>query len=571
MKEIKEELVSFITGNKLSCFNSGKSLISRGDSIFKTRDGKSVFNRVLSKISSGFVFSETSNLWNYFEFTEDFNIIKERQEFFKSLLLKDNSVLKEIVRPRQKWQPKYDVIAVTENEETFMRLQELSCSSLLISSPNELADLERYDIVQIIDCDEFSMMLERLPQGVFIDSIENIYLEKYLEILSAWIDNIEALKRIEEPEIQEIVSGFKNLIALMDNSAKVISKEEIENVLSLINEKIADKIKEMTISGDSLLKIVGEGKLPEELQKIVKMEIEGSGFPEYVFLSGFPVKLDEKEIDEMIRRQSANEFTNLAEIIKGHANDLKKVPEKLKRLEALVVFYDFVAGVSKYLSSSAGYPELSDEFELKAKNMFLDNPQEIYFKLDSYNRCSILTGANSGGKTTLLEHVLQLISLFQIGLPVNGNVRMPIFSDVYYFAKNKGSANKGAFETLLTQLSKIKPGNKTLILADEIEAVTEPGIAGKIISASCDYFIKKNCFLIIATHLGYEIKDTLPQFARIDGIEAKGLDENFELIVDHNPVLGRLAHSTPELIVEKMANTYDDDYFRFLDGFLKRG
>jgi len=211
MKEIKEELVSFITGNKLSCFNSGKSLISRGDSIFKTRDGKSVFNRVLSKISSGFVFSETSNLWNYFEFTEDFNIIKERQEFFKSLLLKDNSVLKEIVRPRQKWQPKYDVIAVTENEETFMRLQELSCSSLLISSPNELADLERYDIVQIIDCDEFSMMLERLPQGVFIDSIENIYLEKYLEILSSWVDNIEVLKRIEEPEIYQH-RNFMNIL-----------------------------------------------------------------------------------------------------------------------------------------------------------------------------------------------------------------------------------------------------------------------------------------------------------------------------------------------------------------------
>jgi dsDNA-specific endonuclease/ATPase MutS2 len=148
-------------------------------------------------------------------------------------------------------------------------------------------------------------------------------------------------------------------------------------------------------------------------------------------------------------------------------------------------------------------------------------------------------------------------------------VKIPVFSEVYYFAKNKGSASKGAFETLLSQMSEIKPGNNTLILADEIESVTEPGVAGKIISATSQYFIEKNCFLVIATHLGYEIKDILPKRARIDGIEAKGLDENNELIVDHNPVLGRLANSTPELIVEKMANSGTHDYFKYLNNYLK--
>jgi len=204
-----------------------------------------------------------------------------------------------------------------------------------------------------------------------------------------------------------------------------------------------------------------------------------------------------------------------------------------------------------------------------AENIFLTKAQPINFQLDKINKCSILTGANSGGKTTLLEHIIQNISLFQLGLPTKGEVHMPIFTDIYYFAKNKGSASKGAFETLLTQMSKIKPGTKTLILADEIEAVTEPGVAGKIISATADFFIKRNCFMILATHLGHEIQKKLPKGARIDGIEAKGLDENFNLIVDHNPVLGRLAHSTPELIVERMANAHKGDYFEFLHKSLK--
>ena len=129
--------------------------------------------------------------------------------------------------------------------------------------------------------------------------------------------------------------------------------------------------------------------------------------------------------------------------------------------------------------------------------------------------------------------------------------------------------NKGAFENLLEQMSNIIPGNKTLILADEIEAVTEPGVAGKIIAATADFYIKKSCFLVIATHLGQEIQKVLPQFARIDGIESKGLNEKMELIIDHNPVIGRIAHSTPELIVEKLAYSREEDYFKYIHEWLK--
>ena len=159
--------------------------------------------------------------------------------------------------------------------------------------------------------------------------------------------------------------------------------------------------------------------------------------------------------------------------------------------------------------------------------------------------------------------------MFNIGLPVHGEIELPIFTDVYYFGKNKGSASKGAFETLLMQISQIKPGNRTLILADEIEAVTEPGVAGKIISATAQHFINKECFMVVATHLGYEIEKMMPTRSRIDGIEAKGLDENNELIVNHNPVLGRIANSTPELIVEKMAKSKNLEYFDNLYKYIK--
>ena len=48
------------------------------------------------------------------------------------------------------------------------------------------------------------------------------------------------------------------------------------------------------------------------------------------------------------------------------------------------------------------------------------------------------------------------------------------------------------------------------------------------------------------------------------------MDEQNELIVDHNPVLGRLASSTPELIVEKMAKKNSDEYLMHLWNCLEK-
>jgi len=565
---MKGELMRFVLEQDLSPFNSSKSLVkSDSESIYKTRDAKAVHTRVLSRISSGFVFSETDNLWNVFGFTDNVMEIRRRQEFFCSLSLADGSYLKQLVKPRVTWKPRYDIVVVTEDESTFVRLNKIGCGVQLISSENDVTDLERYDIVQVVDCEDFKILLERLPNSVFLNSVEDVYLERYLEQLSGWKENFIILRKAQvSNDVRVLLDELEPMFNLLENKeGKIITESEVERIVEGINEIIGLKIKEMTISGEAMMKILSEGKMPSEILEVVRDAIASSGLSEHIFNIGIPVTIDYKELEDQIKRQSALEFTDLAERVKKAAEQLKRIPKILEKLSALILVEDFICGVSRWIGQGKRYPSSSENLHFSdAKNMFLDGAQPISFQLDSFSRCSILTGANSGGKTTLLEHVLQNISLYQLGLPVSGEVHMPMFSDVYYFAKTKGSTSKGAFETLLTQMSKIKPGAQSLILADEIEAVTEPGVAGKIISATADYFIRKNCFLILATHLGAEIAKSLPEGSRIDGIEAKGLDENFNLIVDHNPVLGRLAHSTPELIVERMANAHAGEYFEFL-------
>ena len=76
---------------------------------------------------------------------------------------------------------------------------------------------------------------------------------------------------------------------------------------------------------------------------------------------------------------------------------------------------------------------------------------------------------------------------------------------------------------------------------------------------------------IFVTHLAQEISKYTKGELRIDGIEAKGLSENLELIVDRTPKYYKYAKSTPELIVQRLQQiskgTEKDIYSYILEAF----
>ncbi|HKL23277.1 MAG TPA: hypothetical protein VJ895_00835, partial [Candidatus Nanoarchaeia archaeon] len=475
---MKQEILQFIRENKLSPFNPSKTSLSSPKSIYKTTDAKRIHNRTLHKISENFVFPETGNIFNFFQFTNNITEIKKRQLFFSNLqnIELENDFLESLAPPRSWWKPRYDVVVVTEDAETYNKLKQMNCPVQMLISEQDTVLLEEKDVVQVIACPEYQIALESLPQAVFYKNIDEIYLERFLEEFSGHTNNLEKIK--QNPTIKtlkELVEDLYHLIQLTkDGESNSIDPDEIESKIIIANQKIEEKIKQLTLSGTSLIQILSKGDLPEELKQTINETIEELNLPRQVLEIGIPLKLDEEELNKLIQHQNANEFSELAETIKDNSDKLKEIPEKLKDLTDLILYFDFLSGISKFINKEMHFPEINHELAIqKSNNIFLDNPQPISFNLSENIQASILTGANSGGKTTLIEHVIQLITLTQLGLPQSGKNKFPMFEEIYYFAKNKGSNLKGAFETLLTQMSKIKPGNKTLILADEIEAVTE--------------------------------------------------------------------------------------------------
>ena len=66
--------------------------------------------------------------------------------------------------------------------------------------------------------------------------------------------------------------------------------------------------------------------------------------------------------------------------------------------------------------------------------------------------------------------------------------------------------------------------------------------------------------MVLVTHLAPAILEAYgSDNLRIDGIEAKGLDEHLELIVDRTPQRNCLARSTPELIVRRLVERSSGD------------
>ena len=66
---MEKEVLSFIDENSLKPFSDERfSVRSGGKSIFKTREGRDVYNKLISKISKNFVFSHTSQMLNMFGF-----------------------------------------------------------------------------------------------------------------------------------------------------------------------------------------------------------------------------------------------------------------------------------------------------------------------------------------------------------------------------------------------------------------------------------------------------------------------------------------------------------------------
>ena len=198
---------------------------------------------------------------------------------------------------------------------------------------------------------------------------------------------------------------------------------------------------------------------------------------------------------------------------------------------------------------------------LEGRNLFLEDPDAVDYSLGTKKhseRVALLSGVNSGGKTSLLDLIAQIAILAHMGLPVPAKAcRVGLFQEMYYFSKSRGTLSAGAFETAIRKFSVVENQKRKLVLADELESITEPGASARIIACMLDELNRRESVAVFVSHLAEEVLRYAETPVRVDGIEASGLDEENRLMVNRSPRYNFLARSTPELILDRLVRSSD--------------
>ena len=220
-----------------------------------------------------------------------------------------------------------------------------------------------------------------------------------------------------------------------------------------------------------------------------------------------PVKMVATQINDLedkLRRVFAEKQFSL---IKKMANDLDKMRDAVTNAVQTLLEFDLFLAVGLFAHDyELNIPKISLEYTgvgvQGATNLFLTEAylkgkhgkvQPIDYSIGKTpfqpagtkgENCALLSGANSGGKTTTIQTLAQIVTMGQSGFPVPARqAYIPVFEELYFFYKSRGMINAGAFETTLKQFAEIVVSDKSkLALFDEIEAITEPGSAANVIA-----------------------------------------------------------------------------------------
>ena len=209
------------------------------------------------------------------------------------------------------------------------------------------------------------------------------------------------------------------------------------------------------------------------------------------------------------------------------------------------------------------------------RSPLLDVPFEAVEPVDyGVDGVTILSGVNSGGKTSTLDLVGLVATLAHMGLPVPAAAaRVGRVDELHYHDSTQGTLDAGAFESTLREfgdlVTEVSERRRVLVLVDELESITEPGASARIVAGILEALGERRATAVFVSHLAREIRDAADTELAVDGIEARGL-ENGELQVDRSPVKGSLARSTPELIVEKLATDSGSTANGFYNGLLEK-
>ncbi|WP_436908080.1 MutS-related protein [Halosimplex marinum] len=405
----------------------------------------------------------------------------------------------------------------------------------------------------------------------------------------------DALARIDDEGNVADDDRLRQLQTAVDDLDAAVSTAE-----SVANDRLRAAIEErdVTIEGADLLSLVEQGagvdsllqrELADEYAAAVDDArdhlVDALELDDYADMARrafpdqptFPVERDEEVVSRLREGLTTARDRRATRLKREVATDLADARADAEALAEAALELDVELAIARFAEAyDATLPEIGGEgVEIEGgRSPLLDVPYEAVDPVDyRVEGVALLTGVNSGGKTSVLDLVALTVTLAHMGLPVPADrARVEHVEELHYHAKTQGTLDAGAFESTLREFGSLVEavrsgeGGDVVVLVDELESITEPGASAKIMAGILEAFDATDATAVFVTHLAREIRDAARTDLAVDGIEAEGLVDG-ELVVDRSPVKDVLARSTPELIVEKLADERDGFYVELLEKF----
>ena len=426
-------------------------------------------------------------------------------------------------------------------------------------------------------------ILTKLPEGQgFYSHFDQIRMPQLRELLDEMANEADA----------EAIAGVRDKLWPMAKELEKRIHDEVDQAMQNVK---------LDLSGSDMLEALADAaslqrKLAQQTSDAIEQAIEsatdelanllsevGVRCPRSIFKQEWPTKVDrttldgiDSQLEELWKTTQSDRLISLARRLAPLKSKCEYSLRKLVELDQWLTIGRWAKSVNAVMPVITKHGIAIEE----GRHLLIDGvPDPVDYGLgncaDPADRQSIalLTGANSGGKTTMLELLAHCTILAHMGLPVPAkSARVGRIESLHVLAKAGGTQSAGALEQTLLQLAEVVSNdNSKLILADELEAITEPGAGARIIAGMLEAAESHagTCMLLV-THLAPSIIEAAGKEMRTDGIEARGLDENLELIVDRTPRRNHLARSTPELIVRRLVERSQGDAKNVFNSILER-
>ncbi|MDG5777489.1 helix-hairpin-helix domain-containing protein [Haloarculaceae archaeon H-GB2-1] len=438
----------------------------------------------------------------------------------------------------------------------------------------------------------FARNRDRIRAAVEVHRAAGVETETDLDALA------DALDRLDDDGSVAGDDELERLAVAVDDLDAAVSTAE-----SVANDHLRQAIEErdVTIEGADLLSLVERGagvdsllsrELADEYAAAVEAardhlvdalalaDTERIARRAFTDEPTYPVEADDGTVSRLREELTAARDRRAARLKRELARDLADAREDAETLVDDALELDVELAISRFARDfGCTMPTLDGTgFDIEGgRSPLLDVPIDEVEPVDyGVEGVALLSGVNSGGKTSTLDLVALVVVLAHMGLPVPAErARVERISELHYHAKTQGTLDAGAFESTLREfgslVTDVGAGEEgVLVLVDELESITEPGASANIMAGILEALSERHATAVFVSHLAGEIQDASSVDLAVDGIEAVGLVDG-ELEVNRSPVKGRLARSTPELIVEKLADDNDGRdaafYGRLLEKF----